>query len=808
MRSFIGWPRKSGGKRQGERLFMASERDTVLTQMVEVITSTVSFGERLSNLVHLLGRYLKVDLALYFALDKTKETLKLEVSSKGAIPPHIRVEFRTGQGLVGEVAQTRKPKVVYRHQEGVVAANSALESVHPSFNTLAAFPVADDNYLYGILLLVDKAERSFTSAERHLVHLATLMLAGTVRQAILQEDAKKRIAELSVLFEVGKALSSTVELDELLERVVSTTAKVINARGAALQIIDRVTGEVRVSSQYGQIPTTQICPGLEGPPQRFLAAEVPYLEGQTTNSQGQVHYHLIVPLAFKGQLHGSLCVFDKLTPNGDYQEFDPENRQLLFTMAGLIVNSLENALTYQQVEDLAERNERMVRNLTALQEISRAMLTTVQKDRLLEIILQGIVQERGLGFDRGVVLMIDEAEQILKGVKGARRPERAPALPLSEALLLPLSDELPVSDWQIPLRPDLGPLPLAVLQMRPYHIHQREPRPLAEAYGSYDAQEFFVVPLVVKDRVTGVIVVDNQASSRPLEAEPLHALQMLATQAALALENAHLYSTIEANNRELMLIRERMLESDRLAALSSLASGMAHEIRNPLVSIGGFARRIAKLVEKDSPLRGYVEVIKEEVSRLEKLLREILDFTGENLSYFGDHDLDQLIEDTLLLVQRDLEANNIKVVKELTELPRLHCDDRQIKQVFYNLFQNARQAMPHGGTLTIKTYPVEKEDGLYAAAAISDTGGGIPLEVLHNIFSPFFSTKDYGTGLGLSIAQRIVSRHYGQIEVKNELGKGATFIVTLPVAKYCLVKDAHRGTAVASAINVPTGGRR
>jgi signal transduction histidine kinase len=350
-----------------------------------------------------------------------------------------------------------------------------------------------------------------------------------------------------------------------------------------------------------------------------------------------------------------------------------------------------------------------------------------------------------------------------------------------------------MADWQIPISPGLGAMAEAVLQMRPIH-QPYQPSSLSPAWpGKFDAKEYFVVPLVVKDRATGVIVVDNQASGRPLEPEPLHTLQMLATQAALVLENAHLYSTIESNNRELMLIRERMLESDRLAALSSLASGMAHEIRNPLVSIGGFARRIAKLVEKNSPLRGYVEVIQEEVSRLEKLLREILDFTGENLSYFGDYELDQLIEDTLLLVQRDLEANNIKVVRDLTPVPRLHCDDRQIKQVFYNLFQNARQAMHTGGTLTIRTYSMEKEDGLYAAAAVHDTGGGIPLEVLHNVFNPFFSTKDYGTGLGLSIAQRIVARHYGQIEVRNELGKGVTFIVTLPIAKYCLVKGP--GTA-------------
>jgi signal transduction histidine kinase len=405
---------------------------------------------------------------------------------------------------------------------------------------------------------------------------------------------------------------------------------------------------------------------------------------------------------------------------------------------------------------------------------------------------------------------VDEATQTLKGVKGACRSPATRDLPNLKALQVPPPEMIPVLDWEISLRVDQGPLALAVLRKSPYHNHQtiKEPGLPPALAGKYAAQEFFVVPLVVKDRTTGVILVDNQASGRALEPERLHVLQMFATQAALVLENAHLYSTIETNNRELLLIRERMLESDRLAALSSLASGMAHEIRNPLVSIGGFARRIAKLVEPNSPLRGYVEVIQEEVTRLEKLLREILDFTGENLSYYGDHELAKLIEDTLILVQRDLDANKIKVAREFAQLPRLHCDDRQMKQVFYNLFQNAIQAMHHGGTLTIRTFPVERPDGLYAAAAISDTGSGIPMEVLHNIFNPFFSTKDYGTGLGLAIAQRIISRHYGQIEVNNEIGKGVTFIVTLPVAKYCLVKDVGQGAVPASVLRAPKGGRQ
>jgi signal transduction histidine kinase len=775
--------------------------------MVEVLTSTVSFGERLNNMVHLLARNLKVDLALYFGLDKARETLLLNVSSQGPVPPHLRLEFPLGQGLVGETAKTRKSTIVHRQQPGVSAANASLEKLNPAYQTLAAFPVADDNFLYGVLILVDRAERSLTAGERQAVQLTCLMLAAALRQAIVQEEAKKRIAELSVLFEVGKALTSTVELDELLERIVSTTAKVITARGAALHITNAATGETRVSSRYGKIPLE--CPPLPQITPSSAATETPYYEGESTDAAGHTHYCLAVPLTFKGQLTGTLGVYDKFNPNGEYLPFDPENRQLLFTMAGVIVNAIENALTYQQVEDLAEKNERMVRNLTALQEISQVMLTSVQEERLQEIILQGLTQDQGLGFDRAVVLMVDEAARTLTGAKGACRSPASPDLPNLTALQVPPPDMIPVTDWEIPLRVDQGPLALAVLRKSPYHHHQtvKEPGVPPALKGKYAAQEFFVVPLVVKDRATGVILVDNQASGRPLEPERLHALQMFATQAALVLENAHLYSTIETNNRELLLIRERMLESDRLAALSSLASGMAHEIRNPLVSIGGFARRIAKLVEPNSPLRGYVEVIQEEVTRLEKLLREILDFTGENLSYYGDHELAKLIEDTLILVQRDLDANKIKVSREFAQLPRLHCDDRQMKQVFYNLFQNAIQAMHHGGTLSIRTFPVERPDGLYAAASISDTGSGIPMEVLHNIFNPFFSTKDYGTGLGLAIAQRIISRHYGQIEVNNEIGKGVTFIVTLPVAKYCLVKDVGQGAVPASVLRAPKGGR-
>jgi signal transduction histidine kinase len=234
-----------------------------------------------------------------------------------------------------------------------------------------------------------------------------------------------------------------------------------------------------------------------------------------------------------------------------------------------------------------------------------------------------------------------------------------------------------------------------------------------------------------------------------------------------------------------------------------MAEGLAHEIRNPLVSIGGFARRISKQVPPEDPLRQYVDVIVDEVGRLEKILRQMFDYTGDAVGYFQEHEINKLVEDSLTLIRRDLEKYHIQVIKEYAELPPVYCDDRQIKLVFYNIFQNAQQAMENGsGAMTIRTFPLEKSDGLYAAVSVSDTGGGIAPELVYNIFNPFFTTKEQGTGLGLSIAQRIVSRHYGDIEINNELGLGITFTVTLPIAKYCLIPPGKASTAVTSSEEV------
>ena len=596
-----------------------------------------------------------------------------------------------------------------------------------------------------------------------------------------------------------------MELNAILERVVSISAKVLNPRGATLRIVDEVSQQVQVSSEYGVIP--------EGiPTTATFACQYPgkgesaLVTSEINGAEGDKHFYAGIPLNLKGHLKGMLCLFDKVTPNHRHQQFDSENIQLLQTLAGMASSSIENALAFRQIEALAAKNERMVNVLTVLHDISSVLMTTIDFDKILTILVRALTMKNGMAYDRAMIFMVDSSHNYLVEARNAHQQTASAPLPIRQALVIdstiPTESKITISEpIKVPLQEDQGVLAQTVLLKKPFHILQADKHPQVnqQIREKLSGQEFVTVPLLAKEEAIGAIVVDNNQSKRPLKDEDLHFLTMFANQAALAIEISRLVETIEASSRELTLIRERMLESDRLAAMSSMAEGLAHEIRNPLVSIGGFARRISRQVSPEDPTKQYVDVIVDEVGRLEKILRQMFDYTGDVIGYFQEHEINKLVEDSLTLIHRNLEKLNIQVIKEYAELPPVYCDDRQIKLVFYNIFQNAQQAMEKGGILTVRTFPLEKSDGLYAAISVSDTGGGIAPELVYNIFNPFFTTKEQGTGLGLSIAQRIVSRHYGDIEINNELGRGITFTVTLPIAKYCLIPSGKTSPAVTSS---------
>ena len=436
-------------------------------------------------------------------------------------------------------------------------------------------------------------------------------------------------------------------------------------------------------------------------------------------------------------------------------------------------------------------------SLATLYEISTVLMTTMDFEATVLIVMDAVIHPAGLDHDRVVLFLLDEDEQVMRPIANmSKDPDNRMHMELTQSLS-ELRD-------QRPHRPLLTDLRLANLEV-PFDAQnsntsiymssggsvvvddpQNDPRVDPNLIEVLSLKEPFVaVPMFAKGKVVGAILVNNYLSGRHFDERDLKLLGMLANLAGLALETARLYHNLESANKELAQMRNRLLEADKLAALGEIAAGVAHEIRNPLVSIGGFTRRIRKKVGDDSPITAYLDVIIEEVSRLERTLNEMLDFSSDARGHFEEHDLNEIIDQSLDLLERELAENNVEVVRELGKgLPPVYCDDRQIKHVFLNLVLNAVQAMgPEHGRLTMRTFSVMREGKQFVAGEVSDTGGGIPMEVVHNIFNPFFTTKDAGSGLGLSIVHKIVTRHFGQVEVHNRGDEGASFLVTLPAAE-------------------------
>ena len=298
---------------------------------------------------------------------------------------------------------------------------------------------------------------------------------------------------------------------------------------------------------------------------------------------------------------------------------------------------------------------------------------------------------------------------------------------------------------------------------------------------------FVAVPLVIKGEARGAIYVDNQFHERHITDEDIQLLTMFASKACLAMENASLYESLERALHDVRATQDRLVQSEKLMALGEMAAKIAHEIKNPLTVIGGFARRIARPAagggapDPHSTSRS-AQIILKEVQRLERIVQQTLYFSREVVPALRSVDLNSEVRDVLAMFREEMEEARITTVADLSpNVPVISVDPDQLRQVLWNLVSNAVQAMEGSGVLTVATRPARPAEGVGVVFQVGDTGGGIPHDVVHNIFNPFFTTKAKGTGLGLPIVHAIVEKHGGTIHLDNREGQGVTFSVFLPV---------------------------
>jgi Signal transduction histidine kinase regulating C4-dicarboxylate transport system len=451
-------------------------------------------------------------------------------------------------------------------------------------------------------------------------------------------------------------------------------------------------------------------------------------------------------------------------------------------------------------KNLPPEQTELVRKLSLLHETSQAMMTTIKLDDLLHIILTAVTMEGGFGFNRAMLFLVNHSAHTLEGMIGMGPESAEDAWRIWNAfaeknvglLEWVLSSERILSKVRskvdevcksitVPLYPiDGGILARTVLEKTYFNVSdEKEDTFIREnIFSKVGGGPFATVPIIAKGKATGVIKVDNIYNNKPINEEDIKMLTIFASQAGMAIENSRLYHTMELAHQELRETQEKLLHAEKLVALGEMSASIAHEIRTPLVSIGGFARRLCRSNQSDKE-KECLEIIVKEVDRLEVILNQVLVFPQEPFLNLFPYNLNQIIEDSLYVLSDELKQNNINVIKELNpNLPLVFCDYPQIKQVFINLIANARQAMTAGGYLKFKS--CFSEDDKKVIVEVEDTGGGIMPEVISNIFNPFFTTKEKGLGLGLSITHKIMLHHQGTILVKNDYGKGTTFILHFP----------------------------
>jgi signal transduction histidine kinase len=240
----------------------------------------------------------------------------------------------------------------------------------------------------------------------------------------------------------------------------------------------------------------------------------------------------------------------------------------------------------------------------------------------------------------------------------------------------------------------------------------------------------------------------------------------------------HMMQQLRESREEIeRLHRTQMSRAEHLATLGELATGLAHEIRNPLAGIAGVIEIVGRDLPATSPARAVVKDVRREITRISRTLTDLLETARPRRPEVRLSNLNTTVEHAVMLARQQVLSRPIKIeLQKSLDLPEVEHDSDQIHQVLLNLLLNAVQAMQGPGTVNVG---IGSRDS-FARVAVSDTGRGIPPQNLPNIFRPFYTTKGGGTGLGLSLARRIVEDHHGRIEVASAVGKGSTFTVLLP----------------------------
>jgi hypothetical protein len=440
--------------------------------------------------------------------------------------------------------------------------------------------------------------------------------------------------------------------------------------------------------------------------------------------------------------------------------------------------------------------------ISLINQITESIQRDEEIDRILFSILTAVTSGSGLGFNRAMLFTYNEELEEIAGkmavgpdsfeeaiqIWGAVQNENVDMVTRVSSYKVTsdirggrfysdvVASRFPVSSGNILVK--------CMTELHPKHVYDswNDPEVDAEFRKFIDVREFVAVPLVAGNKALGVIVADNRFNNTPISHENIELLSIFAMQAAFSMESFTHLSSLKEQMEKIKSRQSAIVESEKMAAVGRIAAHIAHEIRNPLATMGLYAKRILQTIAKgqkniDSIKHG-ADVIKLEVERLEKILSNVMDFTRLDTYIKEYHSINDVAEDTYNLLKNLFQERKITAdIRLAADLPLVKSDFNQLKQVMLNLIQNAMDASGENGLVQIETGL--KDSKVYFA--VKDTGKGISPENIPKLFEPFFTTKTNGVGLGLAVCKKIVTDHGGEILARNKEYGGAEFIVEFPV---------------------------
>jgi signal transduction histidine kinase len=558
---------------------------------------------------------------------------------------------------------------------------------------------------------------------------------------------KSRLERLQLLYQVSNVIHSTLEAQEALQLIVSEGVRLVGASSGSVVLLNP-------TSEFLEIHAAQNLPGTARKLQLRVGEGItgwvarhgkPARVGDVTQdpryvaARRGVKSELAVPMEVNGETRGVLNM-----DSDRADAFSADDQELLQDLAVQAAKVIQNTWLYEQLR-------LKVHLFESLASVSRTINSTLNLDEALRAITREaceLMRARVCS-----LMMLDEKHEWLdlRASYGAGRAYlKKPRLSVEESLL-----------------------GVVVRRKKPMQV------PNVQASTRYQQVEvarkeglisLLSVPLLFAGQAIGAL---NVYTGRPynFSNEEIRILSALAELSAIAIEKARLYERI-------VDVEEQLRQNEKLSALGLLAAEVAHEIRNPLTVMKLLYHSLNLEFPESDPRAKDTKIIESKIEHLNKIVEQILDFARTTEPKFAPVNLNELVDELGLLVRHKLANQNIKLVRRLQQdLPAAMGDAPQLEQAFLNLILNAAEAMPDGGTLTVKSRAAKSR----VTIEFKDTGAGMSEEMQRQAFTAVLSTtKAKGTGLGLAIVGRIVETHHGTVQIKSRPGRGTAILISLP----------------------------